>query len=136
LLSKGTKYTLFDASKEMAYIPLDDNLRTQGKAAVDVIGGRLGKAGGGFIQAGLLSAIGAITGVAATMDMIRPYIFAIFVALIVAWLYAVGALSKLFEKANREDEERRRQFQAGGGDSPEGPTGAGSSKRQQLQPAQ
>ena len=72
----------------MAYIPLDDELKTKGKAAVDVIGGRAGKAGGAFVQNMLLIAF-------ATKDVvaIAPIAFAVFAIVAVAWLYAVKALS-------------------------------------------
>lgn len=98
-LTKGTKYSQFDPTKEMAYIPLDAELRTKGKAAVDVIGGRLGKAAGGYIQ----NAIYIITG---TKDVITvaPY-FAGFVAVIVGlWVWAVGALSGRYKKMITETE--------------------------------
>lgn len=88
VVSKAIKYILFDPTKEMAYIPLDEELKTKGKAAVDVIGGRAGKAGGAFVQNMLLIAF-------ATKDVvsIAPIAFAVFAIVAVAWLYAVKALS-------------------------------------------
>jgi len=88
VVSKAVKYILFDATKEMAYIPLNDELKTKGKAAVDVIGGRAGKAGGAFVQNMLLIAF-------ATKDVvaIAPVTFGVFAVVIVAWLYAVKVLS-------------------------------------------
>lgn len=49
--SCSSKYTLFDTTKEMAFIPLDSHDKLQGKAAIDGVGSRLGKAGSSlFIQ--------------------------------------------------------------------------------------
>ena len=58
-LSKSVKYCLFDATKNMAYLPLDEDTRTKGQAAVEVIGGRAGKAGASLIQTFLISVISA-----------------------------------------------------------------------------
>ena len=86
---KGTKYALFDPTREMAYIPLDQESKIKGKAAVDVIGGRMGKSGGGWIQMGLLSAMGS----AATQMSIAPYLAAIVLVVVIVWLWAVKKLS-------------------------------------------
>ena len=41
-MTKATKYTAFDPTKEMAYLPLGSEERYKAKAAVDVVGARLG----------------------------------------------------------------------------------------------
>ncbi len=94
VLSKAVKYILFDSTKEMAYIPLNDELKTKGKAAVDVIGGRAGKAGGAFTQSTLLILF-------ATKDVvaIAPQAFIVFVVVCVAWFFAVKVLSVKVDKA-------------------------------------
>ncbi len=93
VLSKATKYSLFDSTKEMAYIPLDDEMKSKGKAAVDVVGGRLGKSGGGIIQSTLFMIMPAFTFAEATQ------IFAgIFFVIVIAWLYGVKALGAEYSK--------------------------------------
>lgn len=89
IASKSTKYSLFDPTKEMSYIPLDQEAKVKGKAAIDVVGARLGKSGGSMIQAFLLLVLGNIASIA-------PYVAAAVLLTIVGWIYAVRALSGQF----------------------------------------
>jgi len=100
IVSKGIKYILFDSTKEMAYIPLDDQLKTKGKAAVDVIGGRAGKAGGAFVQSNLQMALAAIsmTNGMNIVSVTAPYTFIIFIIVCAVWLYAIKGLSSKIDK--------------------------------------
>ena len=89
VLSKATKYSLFDSTKEMAYIPLDDEMKSKGKAAVDVIGGRLGKSGGAFVQSTFFLLIPGLSFAEA-----MPFFSAVFFVIVIAWVYAVKALGR------------------------------------------
>jgi AAA family ATP:ADP antiporter len=93
VLSKATKYSLFDSTKEMAYIPLDHEMKTKGKAAVDVIGGRFGKSGGGLIQSSIFILMPSYTFAEAT-----PFFAGIFFVIVVLWIFAVRALGKEYNK--------------------------------------
>lgn len=92
---KSVKYSLFDPTKEMAYIPLDPELKVKGKAAVDVIGGRGGKSGGSYIQMGLLTATGS------ALYQLAPIIAPIVIGVVILWILSVFGLNKKFQELTR-----------------------------------
>jgi len=92
VLSKGTKYSLFDSTKQMAYIPLDSESKVKGQAAVEVIGGRAGKSGGAAIQSTLLAVIGGNVSLASLAYILGPVV--IITCLI--WTFSVIGLSRRF----------------------------------------
>lgn len=89
IMSKSSKYSLFDPTKEMSYIPLDQESKVKGKAAIDVVGARLGKSGGSLIQQFMLVGFGSLA--AST-----PYIAICMVVIIGVWMIAVRVLSKQY----------------------------------------
>lgn len=90
-LSKAAKYSVFDATKEMAYIPLSHESKLKGKAAIDGVGSRLGKSGGSLIHQGLLMIFSTLTASA-------PYVASILMVVIVLWIYAARLLGKQFNE--------------------------------------
>jgi AAA family ATP:ADP antiporter len=91
---KSIKYVLFDPTKSMAYIPLDAGTRTKGQAAVEVVGGRLGKAGGSIFTFYLTSVASAGSKISAHLYTIIPA----FALVVIAWIYSVFNLNKAYLK--------------------------------------
>ncbi len=92
VLSKGTKYSLFDSTKQMAYIPLDQEAKVKGQGAVEVIGGRAGKSGGAFIQSTLLAVIGGSVSLASLTFILGPLV----IVICAVWAISVLRLGKRF----------------------------------------
>eukprot|EP00590_Aulacoseira_subarctica_P000288 CAMPEP_0172429352 /NCGR_PEP_ID=MMETSP1064-20121228/50027_1 /TAXON_ID=202472 /ORGANISM="Aulacoseira subarctica , Strain CCAP 1002/5" /LENGTH=416 /DNA_ID=CAMNT_0013174705 /DNA_START=624 /DNA_END=1874 /DNA_ORIENTATION=+ len=101
LLSKTAKYAMFDPTTQMAYIPLDDESKVKGKAAIDVLGSRIGKSGGSFILQGLVLAFGNIINAA-------PAVMIVFYSVLLAWIAAANQLSGLFADKTAKNEAQKK----------------------------
>ncbi|HKY69761.1 MAG TPA: Npt1/Npt2 family nucleotide transporter [Gammaproteobacteria bacterium] len=91
VLSRSAKFTVFDATKEMAFIPLCTETKVKGKAAIDGVFNRLGKSGGSLIHQGLLIMF-------STFSAASPYVAVILLLIIAGWIIAVNVLSGEYAK--------------------------------------
>ena len=100
IASKSSKYSFFDPTKEMAYIPLGQEEKVKGKAAIDVVGARLGKSGGSLIQQGLFLLLNT-----AVVGVIAPYVAVILLVIIFTWITAARSLNKQFLSLTAKKEQ-------------------------------
>ncbi len=96
-LARASKYTLFDATKEIAFIPLSKECKLKGKAAIDGVGSRLGKSGGSIIHQSLLMCFG-------TVALSTPYVAVLLFGVIGVWMYAVRSLGGRFNDLSSQQE--------------------------------
>ena len=89
IATKVMKYAFFDATKEMSYIPLDQESKVKGKAAIDVIGSRLGKSGAAWIQIALIQ----IAGTGSVLS-ITHFLLPLIACAVVLWILSVRSLGK------------------------------------------
>lgn len=81
---------LYYPTKEMTYIPLNENLKRQGKTATDMMGKSCSNVGSGIIQSSFLSSTGGI-------DLILvPHILLLIAGLFITWVYATKGLGKKY----------------------------------------
>lgn len=90
-LSKASKYSVFDASKELAFLPLSAESRLKGKAAIDGLGSGLGKSGSSLTYQCFIILFGSVA-------LSTPYVALILFVVLAAWLFSVCALGKQFKQ--------------------------------------
>jgi ATP:ADP antiporter, AAA family len=95
--SKATKYSFFDPTKEMAYIPVDVEIQTKGKAAVDVVAARFSKSFGGLLQSTIFMIFPAVGFVE-----VAPYFMIVFLIICFIWLVDVKLLYNEYKKVVKE----------------------------------
>lgn len=91
-LGRGCKYTVFDETKEIAFIPLSKENQRKSKAIVDGLASRFGKSGGSIIYIGLLVVVGDIA-------LTIPYVSLLIIVAIILWIIAVFGLGRMINVA-------------------------------------
>jgi AAA family ATP:ADP antiporter len=91
--AKVMKYAFFDATKEMSYIPLDTESKVKGKAAIDVVGSRLGKSGAAWVQILLIQ----IAGTGSVLS-ITHFLLPLIGCTVLFWIFSVRSLNKQFSE--------------------------------------
>lgn len=91
VFAKSAKFSLFDTTKELAYISLEENLRDKGKAAVDLLGERVGKSAGALLQSVLFIIIPN-----ATYDDFAPLFLLVSICIWFIWLITIKSLNKKY----------------------------------------
>ncbi|WP_342265036.1 Npt1/Npt2 family nucleotide transporter [Cardinium endosymbiont of Philonthus spinipes] len=89
IAAKSIKYAFFDKTTQMAYIPLDRETKIKGKAAVDLLGSRLGKAGSSWIQIALLELMHTNS-----IQPLSGILLLFLVITTIAWYRATGSVDK------------------------------------------
>lgn len=92
---RAAKYSVFDATKEMAFVPLTPECKLNGKAAIDGVCSRLGKTGGSLIHQALLLSLASFTASA-------PIVGVLLLAIIIVWMIAVRVVGSEFSVLSPE----------------------------------
>lgn len=89
ILCRSAKYTVFDATKEMAFVPLSSECKIKGKTVIDGVCNRLGKSGGSVIHQSLLITFSSFA-------ISAPYVAGILCFILGTWAGAAHLLGKAF----------------------------------------
>lgn len=90
IFAKGLKYSFFDPNKEIAYINMDEDVKTKGKATVDVLSSPVGKSSSSLFQQLLIMYFGTICDASS-------YVALVFIVVCLIWINAVNKINKYVE---------------------------------------
>lgn len=91
ILCRAAKYSVYDATKEMAFIPLSAEWKLKGKAAIDGVCSRLGKSSGSMVHQTFLLLF-------STFSASAPYVAIVLFGVIVVWVGATRSLGHQFNE--------------------------------------
>lgn len=89
-IAKGFKYAFFDPIKEISYIPMSEEIKTKGKATVDVLSSPLGKSGSSLLQQVMIIYFGSLFDAS-------PYFMIVFFVICVTWIKVVLNMNKFLK---------------------------------------
>jgi AAA family ATP:ADP antiporter len=104
IASKTVKYSFLDVARERSYLPLNAQEKSQGKASVDVLGSRIGKAGGGFLISTFLIPVFANVNLLSwqQVDSIVPQIAVLYAFFVGLMLFATWRLIPIYDAKDKE----------------------------------
>jgi len=97
LFAKSAKYAFFDATKEIIFIPLDEESKNLGKAAIDVVAYRLSKSGGSVVLQIVIFLCGSISSFAGILP-----IALVFGVVVMLWINAAIQANKFIASSSTE----------------------------------
>jgi len=98
ILSRGAKYSVFDSTKEMSFVPLCPESKLVGKAVIDGVCSRLGKSGGSVVFQTLFIFF-------STLSSSSPYVAGVLVVVLVIWMISARLLGKQFDQLTNDSQE-------------------------------
>lgn len=97
IMAKGCKYGMFDPNIQMVYIPLEDDLKIKGKAAIDIVGARAGKSFASILESNL-----SVLFKGADQIALSPIFMPIVLFSCAVWVWATNNLADEYSKLTKK----------------------------------